>query len=233
MSEILYYGIVFLTNIIQAITGFAGTMLAMPLSIKLIGMDPARIALNAVATAASIYIVAKDYKKVNRKVLKHALVWMTIGTILSMVVYRTVNTTLLLYMYGIVIIIIALHKLFAKTELSIQDKFMNFILLLAGILHGLFASGGPFLVIYLTAKIKDKYEFRATVSAIWIVLGLVFVVQNLEYTTFSNVRISCVSMLPLVGGVLIGDWILKRISQEKFMKITYVLLFLSGISVYI
>ncbi|MFI3172782.1 MAG: sulfite exporter TauE/SafE family protein [Eubacteriales bacterium] len=233
MSEIMYYGVVFFTNIIQAITGFAGTMLAMPLSIKLIGMDPARIALNAVATAASIYIVGKDYKKVNREVLKHALIWMTIGTILSMVVYRTINTTLLLYMYGVVIIVIALRKLFAKTEVSIQDKFMNIILILAGVLHGLFASGGPFLVIYLTDKIKDKYEFRATVSAIWIVLGVVFAVQNLEYTTISNIRISFISMVPLVGGVLIGDWILKRITQEKFMKITYVLLLLSGFSVYI
>ncbi|MFI3213547.1 MAG: sulfite exporter TauE/SafE family protein [Eubacteriales bacterium] len=233
MNEYLYFAVIFLSNIIQAITGFAGTMLAMPISIKLIGMNPARIALNAVATAASIYIVAKDYKQVNLKMLKRALLWMTVGTLISMIVYRTINTTILLYLYGVVIIGIALHKLFIKNQVSIKPYFMNIILILAGILQGLFASGGPFLVIYLVSNIKDKHEFRATVSAIWIVLGAVFAIQNMEYTTISDVRISSLSMIPLVLGVILGDQIHRKIPQEKFMKMTYVLLLISGFSVYI
>ena len=36
MKDILFYVVVFLTNIVQCITGFAGTVLAMPFSILLV-----------------------------------------------------------------------------------------------------------------------------------------------------------------------------------------------------
>ena len=37
MNTVLFYIIIFLTNVIQGITGFAGTILAMPPSLILVG----------------------------------------------------------------------------------------------------------------------------------------------------------------------------------------------------
>ena len=39
MNTVLFYIIIFLTNVIQGITGFAGTILAMPPSLILVGYD--------------------------------------------------------------------------------------------------------------------------------------------------------------------------------------------------
>ena len=41
MKEALFYLVVLAANIIQGITGFAGTILAMPFSVRLVGMDVA------------------------------------------------------------------------------------------------------------------------------------------------------------------------------------------------
>ncbi len=46
MQNILFLIVVFLTNIIQCVTGFAGTVLAMPFSVMLIGLAPAKAILN-------------------------------------------------------------------------------------------------------------------------------------------------------------------------------------------
>ena len=46
MNTVLFYIIIFLTNVIQGITGFAGTILAMPPSLILVGYDVAKPILN-------------------------------------------------------------------------------------------------------------------------------------------------------------------------------------------
>ena len=54
IKNILFLIVVFLTNIIQCITGFAGTVLAMPFSIMLVGYDVAKPILNVLGLLASI-----------------------------------------------------------------------------------------------------------------------------------------------------------------------------------
>ena len=50
MKEIIFLFVLFVANVIQAITGFAGTVLAMPPSIYLLGMDNAKVVLNVMRT---------------------------------------------------------------------------------------------------------------------------------------------------------------------------------------
>ena len=65
--DVLFIIIIFLSNIIQTITGFAGTALAMPFSIRLEGSDTAKPVLNLVALLVSIYIVAIHFKDIDWK----------------------------------------------------------------------------------------------------------------------------------------------------------------------
>ena len=47
------------------------------------------------------------------------------------------------------------------------------ILLAAGMIHGMFVSGGALLVVYATLVLKDKEEFRATVALIWVTTAFI------------------------------------------------------------
>ena len=49
MKELLFLLVLFVSNVIQAITGFAGTVLAMPPSVYLLGLDHAKVVLNVMA----------------------------------------------------------------------------------------------------------------------------------------------------------------------------------------
>lgn len=46
MKELLFLLVLFVSNVIQAITGFAGTVLAMPPSVYLLGLDHAKMRLD-------------------------------------------------------------------------------------------------------------------------------------------------------------------------------------------
>lgn len=229
VEELLFYLVVFLTNTLHAITGFAGTMLATPLSVHLIGLDPSRVVLNLVAMAISVVILLKEYKLIQWDLLKFSCLYMIIGMVLGYSLYQIVDQTLLLRCYGVMMICVALGKIREKEPKEIPEIAMKFILIVAGIFQGLFSSGGPLLVVYLSTKINDKNVFRATTSTIWIILGTVFFFQNLNVTGTYELYLTATAMIPLAAGIALGTQILKKISQELFMKITSYLLLLSGI----
>lgn len=81
MSEFLFYIIIFLANIIQGITGFAGTILAMPFSIHLVGYEVAKPVLNVLGIIAGIYVVAGGIKNVNTRQLIRVAVMMAVGIV--------------------------------------------------------------------------------------------------------------------------------------------------------
>jgi uncharacterized membrane protein YfcA len=71
--------VVVLSNVIQCITGFAGTVLAMPFSVMLVGYDVAKPILNMLGVVTSIGVLISDYKAINKKEFFKIIVIMLIG----------------------------------------------------------------------------------------------------------------------------------------------------------
>lgn len=69
LQNVLFLIIVLVTNIIQAITGFAGTLLAMPASIMLVGADDAKVMLNLVTLATCVILAVRNRKYIQWKIL--------------------------------------------------------------------------------------------------------------------------------------------------------------------
>ncbi len=235
LNNILFLLIVFLTNIIQAITGFAGTMLAMPFSILLIGINEARAILNVLGLLSCLLICFGNYKNINKKELIKIISIMTIGMIIGGFLTKVLPLQFLLKFYGFLILFIALKKLFVKKEFRLPNGLMIFTLLAAGIIHSIFISGGSLLVIYAVNSLKDKNEFRATVAPVWIVLNGILMVTHFKQGFFntSTIQLTLVSIIPLIAAIYLGNLLHRKIKQESFLKLTYVLLIISGVSIII
>ena len=91
-------------------------------------------------------------------------------------------------------------------------------------------SGGSFLAIYALQKLKDKDEFRATTTMTWVFL-------NGGYALFGvtggglegdGLLVLAVCIPLLILSTWLGGLIQKRISQQQFVKFTYVLLTIIG-----
>lgn len=70
MNYILFLLVILLTNIIQGITGFAGTILAMPPGLMLVGYPVAKPVLNVLGLLSGIYVFTGNYKSVCWKELR-------------------------------------------------------------------------------------------------------------------------------------------------------------------
>lgn len=238
MSEILFYIIIFVANIIQGITGFAGTILAMPFSIPIVGYEVAKPVLNVLGIIAGIYVAAGDYKQINVMQLKKICTYMGIGILAGIWVKNLIkgHEALLYAMLGIFVLVIGLKGLAEsirpRKEKGTYAGSGRFLLLLAGLVHGMFVCGGPLVVGYLSGCTKSKEEFRRTISAVWIILNTMILISDVlsGYYTADVIRIQAVSVIFLFGGMFAGSVLYKHMSQRVFRVLTYILLCISGLS---
>lgn len=235
MKYLIFIIIVLLSNIIHGITGFAGTVLAMPFSIMLLGISTAKPVLNILTIAACVAIVAKNH---------HHIVWkeffimtsiMLVGVFVGEYLYEVFPVSILLEIYAIFIILIALKGIFIKKDFSLPQWLLLIIVLLAGVIHGMFISGGPLLIIYAVKKLKTKESFRSTLSPVWIVLNSYILLKQAisGVITPDVMRLTAISLPALFIGVAIGGILAKKLSQKTFLALTYILLLISGISLII
>ena len=232
----LLFGLgIFIANIIQGLTGFAGSLLAMPPSIHLQGLATAKVAVNTYGLISSILIFSKNYKQIDWKEAKKLLVLMGIGLIGGIYLSNIVESAILLKVYTIFIVLIACKEMFYKGELDFGDKSLIAIVLLAGLFQGLFVSGGPLLIIYVAKKLKEKNQIRGTLCFIWIFLnGYMMLSQYLTgQFTQHNIIVTLIGIPCVFAGVTIGGYLSKMLSKEKFLKIVYVLLIISGLSLFL
>lgn len=158
---------------------------------------------------------------------------MLVGMFAGVQICRVVESEdVLLTVYGIVIVAVALKNLCIHSERKFSPVILGIILFLAGIIHGMFVSGGALLVIYATQVLKDKEEFRATVAPVWVVLNscLMFTQMRAGLIGQADVRLILISIVPLLVATWIGKKLVKKVSQKVFLNLTYILLLISGIS---
>ena len=271
MGYAVFFLVILLSNIIQGITGFAGTILAMPPSLMLVGYDTAKPVLNVLGLLSGIYVFAGHRKHVCWGELKKIVAVMAAGIVGGIFLkgYFAGRERALYALLGLFVVCLSLqglHKLWrdwlgtqedaaagaetaedkaaagAKTaeakaaaegKAAGPDKAGLYLLLgLAGMVHGIFVSGGPLLIGYLTKRIQDKVSFRATISTVWVVLNTIILLDDIRSGLWNPelVKIQAASIPFLLAGMAVGSRLYAKMSQRLFMLITYVLLFVSGIS---
>lgn len=231
LNEVIFILLVFFSNIIQTLTGFAGTMLAMPGAMLLIGVENAKVVLNVMGLAASLYIGLKNWRSVNKKELAKITVLMFMGLLLGIQLFKILQTKMLLTFYGVLIVAIALKNLLVQKKMQTNELLLTGILLTAGVIHGMFISGGALLVVYAAWRFKEKAEFRATLAFVWVFLNGYLLLMHLSEGLVGKetLVLTGVSLVPLAFAIYLGNMLHHRIHQKTFMKITYVLLLASGI----
>lgn len=269
MNQLLFYLVILLTNIIQGITGFAGTILAMPVSIDLVGYNTAQPILNFLGLLAGVYVALGHRKSIRYKEVGKIIAFMAAGIFAGFGLKHLVagHEKILYVAFGLFILFIAVKGLL--NTLGIQEKRpenitgnsegqaigltqaagvqsgdeaaaerkpipsweSDAVLAGAGVIHGIFVSGGPLVVSYLSGRVPDKEAFRSTISTVWIVLNGIILVSDIAGGLYTApvVREQFISIPFLLGGMVIGGALFKRMQQRTFMLLTYVLLIASGI----
>lgn len=245
LQGILYGIVVLFTQLIEAITGFGSTVIAMPFVIVITGsVIVARIPTTLHTWLYSGWLIATDFKKILWRqyftIILFVLLGLPVGIFGShLLPEKTLKIILAAFM--VCVSINGIDKNFRRDHSGVVShsfqpdgwKMVVFciLLFLGGVIHGAFSSGGPLLIIYATLVIKEKGNFRATMCTVWFTLNTIILTEWLIRGEFMREGVIglCLITIPfLLVGAFVGTLIHKRISAGNFTKFVYILLLLSG-----
>ena len=236
MHYVLFMAIVAVSFIIEGLVGFGGNLIALPLANIYLPMRVAVPALTIVSLVIAIVRVCQKWRAISRPDYLKIMCGMLIGLPVGMLLLGYLPEKTLKMFLGIAMIIVGIKGLYEifrgvqKDEAPKRKWPLLLALLLGGILQGAFACGGPFVVIYATAILKDKDSFTATLFAIWLTTNSLITVKDfcVGNLTPEVLLLVLVSLPAIAVALTISGWISKRLDGEKFSSVVYGILIVAG-----
>lgn len=245
--------VVFVTHSLEAITGFGCTALAFPFVTALEGIYEAKIMLAVMAWLIAFYIVTTKYRHIN---FRHFFIIASltgIGMPVGVYLFNHFPSETLKLLLGIFIVVTSLMMLkkeyFKSDNQRVLPAYVYYIILLAGgIIHGAFATGGPFVILYATRYLKDKGQFRVTLSLLWFSLNSILFMTDATFQPFMNsiqgvifqgaemtkILLDTIWMIPFLGiGIVVGELVHNKVNASVFRKIVFWVLLGTGIFIVI
>ncbi|MBM4357012.1 MAG: sulfite exporter TauE/SafE family protein [Deltaproteobacteria bacterium] len=232
--------IVFAAFAVEAMAGFGATVISVTLASHLMPIPEVLARLVPVNVLLSAYLVLRHRRDVAWEVvLRAGLGTMGAGVLLGIALGRLGEPSWLKVAFAAFVVglsLLELLRMFRSTEQAgttpLPTPKRTVALLAAGVIHGVFACGGPLLVYVLGREMAEKARFRATLSAIWLLLNGA-VLANLLVTGelgAASLRASGVLLASLVAGAAVGEWGHDRMPERRFRITVFGLLLAAGAS---
>jgi len=235
LPELAFFAaVIILSYAIRGSAGFGGVtvpLLAWIMSLKIVAPMVAFLGL-----ISSLAILRHDLRHVVWRDLWRVMPWCAAGVLGGLYFFKTLDARALGQALGVFVLAYGAYSLwitFRPAEIRLP---MRAVTPVAGTLGGFVgtifgANAGSFFAIYLDFLKYAKTEFRATVAAILLGLGILRVSGYIAVGAFDrDALLACAAALPLtVLGAFLGNRIHANLEQLKFRRLVAVILLASGI----
>jgi uncharacterized membrane protein YfcA len=184
--------------------------------------------------------VASYHKHIEWVHLRRLFLWTGAGVVLGALAMRVIdNREAQLLVGGIILALVALH-LWRKRSAALADPaavvahgawFAPTIGVLAGFTTLVANAAGPLMAIYLLSMRVPKMAFVGTSAVFFLLLNLFKVpfMVGLGLITPDSFQFNLLLAPAVLGGALIGRWILPKVSQAWFERLALVLSTAAGL----
>ena len=221
---------------IRGITGFGSGLVSVPLLALFLPLQFVVPLILLLDFTASIVIGGLHFKHVKWNELGLLIPFGVIGVIVgTTLLVKLPPEPMLIALAGFVFIFALRSVLNLHGDKPISRGWAVPAALTGGTVGALFGTGGPPYVIYLSHRIRDKGDLRATFSALFFTEGLTRIVSFLIVGLLlsSEIWIAYVAALPLMLGALyLGGRVHVGLSQEQMTRLVGVLLLVSSVSLF-
>jgi uncharacterized membrane protein YfcA len=233
----LLAGLVFVGFLVEAAAGFGGMVVSLTLGALFLPLGHLLGVLVPVNLVLSSYLLARGFKHVHWRFLGTRLVpLMAVGLAFGVLLARTTQTGWLKPVFAAFVVVVAAQQLVQLRSAAAPSRLNPFVagawLVGGGFIHGVFATGGPPTVYVASRELPEKAVFRASLSAVWVLLNLMLLPRlwlegNLSASSMGT---SGVLLLPLVFGIAAGEWIHHRLDERRFKVAVAALLLCAGLT---
>lgn len=231
MIPILLTISVFLAYFIESIFGFGGTILALAAISNFIDVKAAILIVAYAAIWASSFILISGYKYFSLrhfiKIYSYAFPGVLIGT----VIFLWASPAFLLKFFAAFLIFYSLYSLW-NPHFKMPTILSRIILFFSGIIHGIFGTGGPFMLMAYGHEFGHKSELRTMVAA-YLLFGNI--IRFAQLTLMGKLEVDAFIdywwiVIPIAFAIGIGFLLHLKLNETLFKRGVLCMMLISGIA---
>jgi len=220
---------------IQRVSGFGLGIFVM---LFLPHMMPTHTAAAAIAALMSLGTTSYNAFR-NRKHISFSLILPLICSAvvcipLAIMLSSKMPTQFFRILLGIVLIVLSIYFLFFNRRIHLKPTKLNGVLTgaLGGFLSGLFATGGPPVVLYLTHATTDKMIYFATIQFYFAFTNVWSTISRIlnGIITWNVLLYAVIGLVGCACGNYFGGKVFAKLDSEKLKKVIYIGMIISGAS---
>jgi len=239
LAFLLFAAVVVAAYAVQTATGFGAMLVCVTFGAQLIGLEAVIRVMVPLSFLQTGYIVIRHHDGITWSLLlRRVLPLMALGMGFAFVLLTKVGGPWLGLAFGLMVLALSARDLHhirlgsAAVEKPISRPASSAALLGAGVIHGIYAAGGPMLVYAIGREGLSKKQFRSTLSMVWIVLNVVLVTRFVLAGDYDrNVAMDVLLLVPAVPvGIVLGEWVHRKVDERRFRMAVLALLIAAAIS---
>lgn len=232
MEYIFFSLAIFFSAIIQGMTSFGFSLVALPILAIFLGLEIIVPILVVLSLVLNLTIIFKLKGSVNVKKISILLISGVIFTQLGVKILIFADEKILKFLVGI-LLLVASAVLYKGYKINMKKKSLSYLIagIFSGLLNGSLSFGGPPIVVMLAAENEGRDSFRKNLTFYFLCLNL-FTVPSF----FLNDLLGKEHILFLILGVFatfigsyIGVILGNRTNEKIFRKLTLGLIATMGL----
>lgn len=225
--------VIFVATLIRSALGFGEALVAVPLLALRTPVAVAAPLAVLVSVVAAGVIVVQDWRQIEFRSAGGLLLASLFGIPLGVVLLATADDFIVKLALAAVIIAFSLYSLGATKRQHLSDDHTGWLIacgLLAGVLGGAYGMNGPPLVVYGALRRWPPQQFRATLQGYFLPASALGVIgyASIGLLDGAVARYFLWSLPGVAVAILIGRAINDRINSDRFFRIVYFGLLVTG-----
>jgi hypothetical protein len=223
--------------VVEAALGFGATVVTVALGSLLLPTGELLAAFVPLNVALSAYLTARHARAVAwRSLLLRVVPFFALGLPAGVLIFRTLGTAGLARAFGGFVVALALIELATSLRAGaaparpLPAAARAALLAVAGVIHGVFATGGPLVVFVMRREEPDSGRFRATLSALWLGMNAVLLVSYASSGVLTRASLATTAALApaLLLGAALGERLHHRLAGPAFHRLVLGVLLAAG-----
>lgn len=219
---------------VKGLCGFANTLVFT----SILGFGESNVAISPVELLlgypTNMILTWRNRKKLNRYVFIPLAILVLIGSIPGAFLLKNVNASYIKIVFGVVVILLGIEMYIRdiKPSTAKESKIMLTIIgIVSGMLCGLFGVGA-LLAAYVGRVTKTSDEFKANISAVFIVENTfrIILYSVLGIISFASIRQALIMMPFVLIGLFAGMKSAKVLDERVVKRLVIILLVISGVA---
>jgi uncharacterized membrane protein YfcA len=155
-----------------------------------------------------------------------------VGAAGGLVLFHLPAKTLLALAFGVFVAGLAVLQLVRPADRPLARPWQIALLVLGGVAHGLFGTGGPMIVYVVRRKLPDKLAFRSTLAVLWLVLNTALLLNFLSLDLYQRhtLDLGIVLAIVIVPALWIGERVHHALEPARFERVVWLMLLVAGLA---